>query len=46
MEVDDGLSFPVLEPPVAWDLPVVLVGLAVPSLPLVELAGRQIEPVE
>lgn len=46
MEVDDGVAFPVLEPPIARNLAVMRVGLAVSSLPLVELARRQSEPVE
>ena len=45
MEVEDGLSSPtVLEPPVAGDQGVVLVGQAVAVLPVVELAGGDPEP--
>ena len=46
VKIDDGPFFPVLQPPVARDLAVVLVGLAVAVLPVVELAGAQAEPAQ
>jgi hypothetical protein len=39
VEIDNGSFFPVLEPPVARDLAVVLVDFAVTVLPVMELAG-------
>src|SRR5690606_20460583 len=44
--VEDGLLFPVLQPPVARRLAVVLVDLAVAIFPLVELAGGELQPAE
>lgn len=44
--VQDGLSFPVFEPEVPRDHGIVLVDLPIAVLPLVELAGAQIQPVE
>ena len=46
LEVEDGLFFLGLEPVVAWDPGVVLVGLAVAVLPGVPLGGGQAEPQE
>src|SRR5262245_7554462 len=46
MEVEDGRLLPVLEPPIAGDFRVVLVGLAVPRAPVVELAGGQAKPAD
>ena len=46
MEIDNGSFFPVLEPPVAGDLAIVLVDLAVTVLPVVELAGAQAKPTQ
>src|SRR5437773_4165607 len=39
--VENRLLLPVLEPPVAWHLPIVFVGLSVAVLPVVELAGGE-----
>ena len=39
--VEDGLLFPVLEPSIAWNLAVVLVGLAVACFPIVKLARAE-----
>src|SRR4051812_38682839 len=44
MEVEDGLLLLGVEPVVAWDPGVVLVGLAVAVLPGVPLGGGQAEP--
>ena len=44
MEVEDGLLLPVLQPAIAGDPAVVLVGLAVAFPPVVELAGGDAEP--
>jgi len=46
VEADDGILLPILEPVIAGDLPVVLVGLAVPFLPIVELADADLEPAD
>ena len=46
VEFDNGLFFPVLQPPVAGDLAVVLVDFAVTVLPVVELAGAQAKPTQ
>jgi hypothetical protein len=46
VKIDNGLFFPVLEPPVAGDLAVVLVDFAVTVLPVVELASAQAEPTQ
>ncbi len=46
MELDDRRLLPVLEPPVARDLGVALVGLAVPRVPIVELADSDTEPCD
>ena len=42
--VDDRLLFPILEPPVARDQRVVLVGQAVALPPVVKLAGGDAKP--
>jgi hypothetical protein len=39
VEIDNGLLLPVLKPPVAGDLAVVLIDFAVTVLPVVEFAG-------
>jgi hypothetical protein len=44
--VDDGPAFPCLEPVVAGDLAVVLIGFAVPLAPLVERPLGNTEPLE
>ena len=44
VELEDGLSLPRFEPVIPRDLAVVLIGLAIPVFPGVELAGGQIEP--
>ena len=44
--VEDRQLFPILQPPVARNLPVVLVELAVAAPPLVELAGAQTHPAQ
>ena len=44
VEVEDGRLLPVLEPPIAGDQRVVLVGQAVAVAPVVELAGGDPEP--
>jgi hypothetical protein len=44
VEVEDRLLLGVLQPVVAWDPGVVLVGLAVAVLPGVPLGGGQAEP--
>ena len=46
MEVDDGLLLPILQPEVAGNPAVVLVGLAVAFPPVVELAGGDAEPAD
>jgi hypothetical protein len=46
MEVEDGLLLRVLEPVVARDPGVVLVGLTVAVLPGVPLGGGQVEPYQ
>jgi hypothetical protein len=42
--VENGLLLPVFEPPVAGNLTIVLVDLAVAVFPVVELAGAQTNP--
>src|SRR5579872_4859687 len=44
MEADNGLLLPVLQPEIAGNPAVVLVHLAVPFPPVVELAGGDVEP--
>ena len=44
MEADNGLLFPILQPEIAGNPPVVLVHLAVAFQPVVELAGGHVEP--
>jgi hypothetical protein len=44
VEHEDGHLLPGLQPPVAWQQGIVLVGQPVASLPVVELAGRDPEP--
>ena len=44
MERDDLVLLLVEQPVVAWHEPIVLVGLAVPLLPVEELAARHPEP--
>src|SRR5215467_11379095 len=44
MKPDDGLFLPILQPEVAGNPAVVLVHLAVPFPPVVELAGGDVEP--
>ena len=44
MEFDDGLPFPILQPPVPRDLSVVGVDLPIPAFPLVVLTGGQPDP--
>src|SRR5579864_1294888 len=44
VELDDGSLFPRLQPPVAWNQGIVLVGQSIASLPVVELAGRDPQP--
>src|SRR5579885_3341945 len=46
VEVEDGGLLPGLEPPVAGDLRVVLVGRPVACPPIVELAGGDAEPAD
>jgi len=46
METDYGLLFPFLEPMIARDLPVVLIGFAVPFLPIVKLAFADARPTD
>ena len=46
MEVADGLLLLVLQPVVAWDPGVVLVGLAVAVLPRMPRGGGEAEPQE
>jgi hypothetical protein len=46
VEINNGSFFPVLEPPVAGDLAIVLVDFAVTVLPVVELAGAQAKPTQ
>ena len=46
VEVEDGFLLPVFEPPVARNLAVVLVDLAVAMIPVVKLAGSQPEPAQ
>jgi hypothetical protein len=44
--VEDGLLFPVLKPPIARHLAVVLVGLAIAPLPIVKLARAEPQPAQ
>src|SRR5215470_9820664 len=44
MEPDDGLLLPLLQPEIAGNPAVVLVHFAVAFPPVVELAGRDVEP--
>jgi hypothetical protein len=44
MKVQDGLLFPRLDPVIARDLAVVLVGQAIPASPGVELPSRYTQP--
>jgi len=44
VKVNDRSSFPVLQPPIAWDLPVVRIDFAVAVFPSVVLAGSQPDP--
>jgi hypothetical protein len=44
--VEDGLLFPVLEPPIARNLAVVLVGLAVAPFPIVKFARTKPQPAQ
>ena len=44
MEIDEGLLFPVFQPPVAGHKPVVLVDFSVAFLPVVELTGTETGP--
>jgi hypothetical protein len=46
VKIDDGSFFPVLEPPIARDLAVVLVDFAVTVLPVVKLTCAQAEPTQ
>ena len=46
MEIEDRLLLPRFEPPVARDLAVVFVGLAVATFPIVELARAERQPAE
>ena len=46
MEIDNGSFLPIFEPPIAWDLAVVLVDFAVTVLPVVELTCAQAEPTQ
>ena len=43
-EINDGLFFPVFEPPIAWNPAVVLVDLAETLPPVVELALSDAQP--
>ena len=44
--VEDGLLFPVLKPPIARNLAVVLVGLAIAPFPIVKLARAESQPAQ
>src|SRR6266700_3786145 len=44
MEGNDRLLFPILQPRVPGNPAVVLIDLAIPLAPVVELAGRDVEP--
>lgn len=44
IEVDDGLFFPILQPEIPWDLPVMFVDLAVTLAPVIELADGDSQP--
>ena len=44
VKINDGLFFPVFEPPIAWNPAVVLVDLAVTLPPVVELALSDAQP--
>jgi hypothetical protein len=44
VEVEDGFLLPVLEPPIAGNQGIVLVGQAVPGAPVVELARGDSQP--
>ncbi len=44
--IEDRLFLPLFEPPVAWDLAVVLVGLAVATFPIMELARAEPQPAQ
>lgn len=44
MEGNDRIAFPVFEPEVSRNLPVVLVGLAIPARPLIELGPSDSQP--
>jgi hypothetical protein len=46
VEIDNGSFFPILEPPIAGDLAVVLVDFAVTVLPVVELTCAQAKPTQ
>ena len=44
--VEDGLLFPILEPPIARHLAVMLVGLAIARFPIVKLARAEPQPAQ
>ena len=44
VKIDDGLLFPIFEPPIAWNPAVVLVDLAVPLPSVVKLALSDAQP--
>lgn len=46
MEVENGLLLPIFQPPVAWNLAVVLVDFAVTFFPVVIFAGFQPSPIQ
>lgn len=46
VKVDDGLLFPVLQPPIPRNPPIVVVDLDVAAFPVVVLAGRESDPAK
>jgi hypothetical protein len=46
VEVKDGFFLPILQPPIAWDQRIVLVGQAVARAPVVELARGDSQPCD
>ncbi len=44
--IEDGLLFPILEPPIAGDLAIVLIRLAITAFPVMELACAEPQPAE
>jgi hypothetical protein len=46
VEFDNSLFFPILQPEIPWDLPVMFVDLAVTLAPVIELADGDSQPTD